>query len=42
MSEYKFSDYGIFGDGIQTANKLNENLDSCKSTINECKTRILS
>ena len=40
MSEYKFSDYGIFSEGIQTANKLNESLGIGKDTIAECKTTL--
>lgn len=41
MSDYKVSDYNIFANAITTIQKLNSNIDSNKSLIQEAKSRII-
>ena len=38
MSEYGISDYGIFTDAINTTKSLNDNINSFKTSLAECKT----
>ena len=42
MNEYKVSDYGIFNSAVSTAKKLNEKINTSKSTIDDCKSKLNS
>lgn len=42
MSEYGFSDYGIFSSAISTVTSLNEKMATTQTAINECKAKISS
>ncbi len=40
MSEYNFSDYGIFGDAISLTSELNSTLSNENDAIDECKSKL--